>query len=65
MSIKLGDLVVRKGEKQALLFQVTGFDEEFAVLKGVKIPIITIYPQEDLIKINRTRKKLTALKRVK
>lgn len=55
MKVKLGDLVVRKGEINDLLFKVTGFDGEYAVLKGVKIPIITICPSEKLIKLNRKR----------
>ncbi len=65
MNIKLGDLVIRKGERNDLLFQVTGFDGEFAVLKGVKIPIITICSAEKLIKLNRKRENINALRRVK
>lgn len=53
MNIKLGDLVMRKGEIYDLMFQVTGFDEEYVVLKGIRIPIITICPAEKLIKLNR------------
>ena len=55
MNIKLGDLVLRRGERQDLLFQVTGFDGEYAVLKGVRIPIITICSADNLIKLNRRR----------
>lgn len=65
MNIKLGDLVVRKGEKNDLLFQVTGFDGEYAVLKGLKIPIITICSSEKLIKLNRKRENINALRRIK
>ena len=65
VKIKLGDMVVRKGEKNDLLFQVTGFDGNYAVLKGIRIPIITIYQVDKLIKLNRERGQLTALRRVK
>lgn len=65
MKIKLGDMVVRKGEKNPLLFQVTGFDGEYALLKGIKIPIVTIYQADNLVKLNRGREQLNILKRVK
>lgn len=65
MNIKLGDFVVRKEEKNDLLFQVTGFDGNFALLKGVRIPIITVCSLDELIKLNRKREGLKALRRVK
>ncbi|MEJ6950875.1 hypothetical protein [Natronospora cellulosivora (SeqCode)] len=65
MNIKLGDMVVRKGEENDLLFQVTGFDGEYVVLRGVKIPIITICQAEKLIKLNRKREQINNLRRVK
>ncbi len=65
VNIKLGDMVVRKGEKNDLLFQVTGFDGSYAVLKGIRIPIITICQADKLIKLNREREQLSALRRVK
>lgn len=65
LNIKLGDLVVRKGEENNLLFQVTGFDGKYAVLKGVRIPIITICQAKKLIKLNRKREQLSFLRRVK
>lgn len=65
VKIKLGDMVVRKGEKNDLLFQVTGFDGNYAVLKGIRIPIITIYQTDKLIKLNREREQITAVRRVK
>lgn len=66
MNLKLGDLVMRKKSSNDLLFQVTGFDGEYVLLKGVKIPIITISQSEELIKLNRTREKsIPGLRRVK
>lgn len=66
MHIKLGDLVIRKNEVNDVLFQVTGFEGEFAVIKGIKIPIITVCLIENLIKINREREKNVAnLRRIK
>lgn len=66
MNIKMGDLVVRKGEINDLLFRVTGFEGEYAVLKGVRFPIITICSAENLIKLNRKRESnITTLRRVK
>jgi len=66
LKIKLGDLVVRKSEFNDLLFKVTGFDEKYAVLRGIRIPIITICPVENLIKINRERNRYsTSLRLVK
>jgi hypothetical protein len=56
--IKLGDLVVRKDENRDFLFQVTGFDGEYIILRGLKIPIFTVSMQENLIKINKNRFKL-------
>ncbi|NLJ83594.1 MAG: hypothetical protein GX336_01620 [Halanaerobiaceae bacterium] len=65
MKIKLGDMVLRKGEKNPLLFQVTGFDGEYALLKGIEIPIVTIYQVDKLIKLNRKREKLNVIRRIK
>lgn len=65
MNIKLGDMVIRRGERNDLLYQVTGFDGEYAMLKGIKIPILTICQADKLIKINRKREQLSALRRVK
>ncbi|MFW5982163.1 MAG: hypothetical protein ACOCQO_03035 [Halanaerobiaceae bacterium] len=65
MNIKLGDMVLRKGEENDLLFQVTGFDGEYVVLRGVKIPIITICQAEKLIKLNRKREQINKFRRVK
>jgi hypothetical protein len=62
VKIKLGDLVLRKGEKNTLLFQVTGFDGDYAFLKGIEVPIITIYQADRLIKINKKREKRNILK---
>ncbi|MFW5992406.1 MAG: hypothetical protein ACOCQN_04365 [Halanaerobiaceae bacterium] len=65
MKIKMGDMVVRKGEGASLLFQVTGFDGKFAVLKGVRIPIITFCNTDKLIKLNRKREALPSLHLIK
>lgn len=65
MHIKLGDMVVRKEEENDLLFQVTGFDGDYAVLKGLRIPIITICKYDKLIKLNRERESFNTLKRIK
>jgi len=65
VKIKLGDMVLRKGEKNPLLFQVTGFDGEYALLKGIEIPIVTIYQVDKLIKLNRKREKLNVIRRIK
>lgn len=65
VNIKLGDMVLRKGEENDLLFQVTGFDGEYVVLRGVKIPIITICQAEKLIKLNRKREQINKFRRVK
>ncbi|MFI5358892.1 MAG: hypothetical protein ACHQYO_02430 [Halanaerobiales bacterium] len=65
MKIKLGDMVLRKGEKNPLLFQVTGFDGDYALLKGIEIPIITLYQVDKLIKLNRNREKINVIRRVK
>ncbi|WP_041605899.1 hypothetical protein [Halothermothrix orenii] len=55
-SLKLGDLVLKKDSSYGLVYQITGFDGNFIILKGIKIPIITICTADELIKINRTRK---------
>ncbi|MFW6022480.1 MAG: hypothetical protein ACOCQW_03070 [Halanaerobiaceae bacterium] len=65
LNIKLGDIVVRKGDNSEFLFQVTGFDGDYAVLKGMGIPIITICRITELIKLNRQRSQFTSLKIVK
>lgn len=65
MNIKLGDMVIRKGEENALLFKVTGFDGEYVFLKGVEIPIITVYQAKKLIKLNRRRDQVSILRRIK
>ncbi|HLV10474.1 MAG TPA: hypothetical protein VKY40_09710 [Halanaerobiales bacterium] len=65
MNIKLGDLVLRRGERNDMVFRVSGFDGDYAVLKGIKVPIITICALDKLIKINRKRENINILKRVK
>lgn len=57
MHLKLGDIVIRKDDQVNILFQINGFDGDYAILKGIKIPIMTIVKDEKLIKLNRIRKK--------
>lgn len=66
MNLKLGDLVIRKDESYSLLFRVSEFDGRYVILKGIKIPVITICTRDKLIKLNRKRNKIkTGLRRVK
>lgn len=66
LHLKLGDLVLRKEDSTDFVFQITGFDGDYVILRGVKLPIITISNPDKLIKLNRERKKLFSnLRRVK
>ena len=55
MHLKLGDLVLRKDDNSNILFEVSGFDGNYAILHGIKIPIMTIVSKDKLIKLNRRR----------
>ena len=57
MHLKLGDLVIRKDDRVNVVFQVSGFDGNYAILKGVEVPIMTIVKSDKLIKLNRNRRK--------
>ncbi|MGM0410459.1 MAG: hypothetical protein ACQEQF_06805 [Bacillota bacterium] len=57
MHFKLGDLVIRKDENMSFVFKISGFDGKYAILKGTKIPIMTIVKTDKLIKLNRNRVK--------
>ncbi len=61
MKLKLGDLVVRKDVSTDMLFQIIEFKKESVVIRGLKIPVITIVNREDLIKINKERKNFNSL----
>jgi hypothetical protein len=66
MKFKLGDLVVKKNSSSKLLFQITEFDGDSVLIKGIQVPVLTIAETCDLIKINRSRDHIKPiLKRVK
>ena len=66
MDLKLGDLVIRKDKTSKLLFQITEFDGDKVVIKGVQVPVITIADANNLIKLNRKRKNVNpTLRRIK
>ncbi len=66
MNFKLGDYVIKKNDNSAIVFQITEFDGQSVVLKGIKIPVITVSDVSNLIKINKERKKIKSrLRRVK
>ena len=66
MDLKLGDLVAKKDESSNLLFQITEFDGDKVVIRGVQVPVITVTDVDELIKLNKERKNVNpTLRRVK
>ncbi len=66
MQFKLGDLVIKKDGSYRFPFQITGFVDQYVMLKGTKIPMMTTALPEQLIKLNRKRNTRTnSLMRVK
>ncbi|MCK4257903.1 MAG: hypothetical protein KAX49_02935 [Halanaerobiales bacterium] len=50
--MRLGDIVINRNDPNSLVFQITGFDGEKALLKVVDLPLTTILPVKCLIKIS-------------
>ncbi|MFW5998690.1 MAG: hypothetical protein ACOC4G_01465 [Bacillota bacterium] len=66
MNFKLGDLVVKKEGSSPLTFVITGFSGEKVLLRGVKLPLITLANTDNLIKVNNKNKtKQRVIKRIK
>ena len=65
MSLKLGDLVIRKNMTDKMLFKITEFDGKKVILQGNNLPIITIAEKDNLIKLNRNRLNNNCMRRVK
>ena len=57
MNLKLGDLVFKRNEEPSMLYEITEFGDDFAVLKGTRIPVITVADFHNLIKINNRKRK--------
>lgn len=55
MKLKMGDLVLRKDESTPIAFRITEFDGDYVILRGIKIPVITVARKENLIRLNRRR----------
>ncbi len=64
MNLKLGDLVVRKKNTSNLLFQITEFDGDKVVIRGVKVPVITVVNKNELIKINKKNRTTSSILKV-
>ena len=64
MGFKLGDLVIKKNETNNMIFQITEFDGDYVVIRGITVPVITVAKTDKLIKINRKRRKLKSKLRI-
>ena len=55
MHLRLGDLVIRRGDSSRRLFIITGFDGEYVILKGRKYSFITAERSDNLLRLNKKR----------
>ncbi|AZR72949.1 hypothetical protein BBF96_05805 [Anoxybacter fermentans] len=50
--MRLGDLVIDRNDPESLIYQITHFDGNRAILKVMDLPLITFLPLECLVKIS-------------
>ncbi len=49
--MRLGDLVINRNDPESLIFQITAFDGDRAILKVIDLPLTTVLPLKSLVKI--------------
>lgn len=54
--MRLGDLVIRKGDDAHIIFQINAFLDDDVLLKGVGCPVYTVAQKEGLIRVQCRRK---------
>ncbi len=57
LTLRLGDLVLRKGDGDQMLFRINAFLGGDVLLKGINLPVYTIAGEESLIKLKSRRRK--------
>lgn len=50
--MRLGDLVINRQDPRSMLFQVTGFDEDKVIVKVIGLPLTTVLPLNNVLKIS-------------